>query len=250
MVHPRGAVATHFSAARLRGVPVPDHPWEHVTVARPADRRQRHGLRCHVLALAAADIHVIDGLRVSAPHRMFVELAGTLGLVELVVVGDWLVRHRHVTVESLLAYCAAAHVHHAAAARRAAAYVRAGVDSPMETRLRLLLVLAGLPEPRVNAELRDDHGVLRARFDLSWPGVRLAVEYDGRQHLESVDQWEHDVERRDLLVEEGWRLVTVTSKGLYREPQRTVHRVWRALRDQGLRPLPEPLDDWRVHFGR
>ena len=39
MVHPPGAVASHFSAARLLGAPVPSHPWEHVTVSRPEDRR-------------------------------------------------------------------------------------------------------------------------------------------------------------------------------------------------------------------
>ena len=35
-------------------------------------------------------------------------------------------------------------------ARRAARFVRDGVDSAMETRLRMLLVLAGLPAPEVN----------------------------------------------------------------------------------------------------
>ena len=39
-------------------------------------------------------------------------------------------------------------------ARRAASLAREGVDSPQETRLRLLLVLAGLPEPRVNVIIR------------------------------------------------------------------------------------------------
>jgi hypothetical protein len=33
---------------------------------------------------------------------------------------------------------------------------RNGVDSPMESRLCMLLVLAGLPEPFVNHALRDE----------------------------------------------------------------------------------------------
>jgi hypothetical protein len=65
LVHPARAVATHFSAAPIRGVPV----------SRPEDR-QRHGLRCHVAALAHADVVVVDGVRSSSPPRMLVVLAG------------------------------------------------------------------------------------------------------------------------------------------------------------------------------
>ena len=250
LVHPPGAVATHVSAARIRRVPVPADPLEHVTVSRPEDRRQRHGLRCHVASLAQADITVVEGVRISAPHRMFLELASALGLVDLVVVGDFLVKRKLLTCESLVHYCATTTERYAARARRAAAYVRDRVDSPMETRLRMLLVLAGLPEPQVNLELHDDHGVLVMRLDLSYPQVRLAVEYDGRQHLDDVRQWERDLERRDDLEGGSWRLLVVTSKGIYREPARTVERVWKALADRGCRPLAPPGDGWRPHFVR
>ena len=249
LVHPPGAVATHFSAARVRAAPVPVHSFEHVTVHRAEDRRQRHGLRCHVAALAVADVKVVKGLRISSAPRMFLELASALGLVDLVVVGDWLVRKEFVTCESLVHYCATTHERYAGHARRAASYVRERVDSPMETRLRMLLVLAGLPEPEVNLELRDRSGLVTLRLDLSYPRVRLAVEYDGRHHLESLEQWERDVERRDDLSDD-WRLITVTNKGIYQEPARTLDRVWRALSDRGWRPLAPPNDGWRAHFTR
>src|SRR3954447_4516833 len=48
LVHPRGAVASHFSAARLYRLPVPPHPFEHVTVFRTKDRRRRDGVKSHV----------------------------------------------------------------------------------------------------------------------------------------------------------------------------------------------------------
>lgn len=248
MVHPAGAVATHFSAARLVGAPVPRDPDEHVTVARPADRRHRTGIRCHVAALPPADVRDLDGVLVSGPHRMFVELAAYLPLVELVVLGDWLVRRRFVTVESLQAYCARTEGRHARAARLGASYVRARVDSPMETRLRLLLVLAGLPEPTVNYELCDEHGTVLRRLDLSWPDLLLAVEYDGRHHLEDAAQWESDVERREELGDERWRLITITSRGVYRRPEVTVSRVYEALRARRCPGLKPPGDGWRPHF--
>jgi very-short-patch-repair endonuclease len=177
---------------------------------------------------------------------MFVELASCLPLVELVVVGDWLVRRQHTTPEQLVDHCGASTDQHAGHARTAASYVRSRVDSPMESRLRMLLVLAGLPEPEVNRKVRDDTGTVVLRLDLSYAAVRVAVEYDGRQHLELVDQWERDVERRDDL--DGWRVVTVTSKGIYREPEKTLLRVWRALHERGFRPLPPLRNDWRPHF--
>ena len=249
MVHPRDAVATHFSSARVLGAPVPDHPLEHVTVARVEDRRQRHGIRCHVAALHAADITVVDGLRISDPHRIFVEMTPLLTLVELVVLGDWLVRREHVTTASLIEYCSRTTAQHAKAAARAASYVRARVDSPMETRLRMLLVLAGLPEPSVNLQFVLQEGTAKVRLDLSYPSVKVAVEYDGRHHVEIVDQWEDDLDRRESLDDGSWRIVVVTSRGIYREPERTVLRVWRALVKRRYRPLAPPTDGWRVHFG-
>lgn len=249
MVHPSDAVATHFSCARVLGAPVPDHPLEHVTVSRAEDRRQRHGIRCHVMALAAADVTIVDGVRVSDPHRLFVEMTPLLSLVDLVVLGDWLVKHEHLTTASLIEYCDRTTAHHAAAARRAAAYVRARVDSPMETRLRMLIVLAGLPEPEVNLKFVLQEGTARVRVDLSYPKIKLAVEYDGRQHVEKIQQWEGDLDRREGFDEDEWRIVVVTSKGIYKEPGRTVQRVYRALRDRKYRPLSPPTDGWRIHFG-
>lgn len=249
MVHPPDAVATHFSSARVIGAPVPDHPLEHVTVPLAGDRRQRHGIRCHVMALAAGDIKTVGRLRISHPHRLFVELVPWLSLVDLVVLGDWLVRHEHVTTASLLDYCSRTTAQHAEAAQRAASFVRDRVDSPMETRLRLLIVLAGLPEPSVNLKIVLREGTARVRIDLSYPAVKVAVEYDGRQHVEVVEQWEGDLGRRENLDDGDWRIIVVTSKGIYRDPGGTVMRVWRALSKRGYRPLAPPTDGWRVHFG-
>lgn len=250
LVHPAGAVVSHGSAARLVGAPVPHDPDEHVTVERAADRRHRQGVRCHVASLAADEVRVLGGIRITAPHRLFLDLAGALGLVDLVVLGDWLVRRGYVRVETLVEYCARQSRPHARAARRAAAYVRDRVDSPMETRLRMLIVLAGLPEPVVNHELRDPWGTLLRRLDLSWPGLSLALEYDGRHHYSDAEQWESDVLRREELGDEAWRLMTVTAKQIYRQPELIVERVYRALKQRGCPGLRRPTDAWRRHFAR
>jgi very-short-patch-repair endonuclease len=119
----------------------------------------------------------------------------------------------------------------------------------METRLRLLIVLAGLPEPKVNHKIRDEHGRVLVRLDLSYPELRLIVEYDGRQHAEDTDQWNRDLDRREYFDDEEWRILVVTAKGIFREPERTLHRVRRALVKRGCRQVPRRLDDaWRRHF--
>ena len=136
----------------------------------------------------------------------------------------------------------------ARSARRAAAYVRGGVDSPMESRLRMLLVLAGLPEPVVDHALRDETtGRVRYRLDLSYPQWRIAIEYDGRQHAENTAQWRWDVQRREDLDADGWRIVVVLSGDLYRSPARTLERVVTAARAQGV-SLRLRSDEWRRYF--
>ena len=244
--HPAGAVATHFSAARMLGAPVPAHPEEHVTVREAADRRRRLGVRCHVLQIAEQDVVVMSGVRVSRPNRMFVELARFLSLVDLVILGDWLVHEGHTTVASLRLYCRASLEQHARRATYAANLVRARAESPQESRLRLLLALARLPAPEVNAEVFDEDGEFVARLDLAFRAVKVAIEYDGGHHADTA-QWEADVARRQRLEALGWRIIVVTNKQLFRRPEQILRLVAQALRERGVEVGPLG-DDWRPHF--
>ncbi len=248
LTHTPTAVASHGTVARLFGVPHPREDVEHVTVPTGDDRRRRRGVLCHVAAVDAEDLRLFKGVRITSPERLFVDLAGTLALVDVVVVGDWLVRHRFLTLRGLLSYCQSSSSAHARTARLAASYVRARVDSPMETRLRMLLVLAGLPEPLVNLEIRVRGGRALLRLDLSWPSIRLAVEYDGQHHRDDTRQWESDVDRREDLHDADWRHITVTRRGIYLTPEQTIWRVWSALRERGWPRLRPPKEAWRRHF--
>lgn len=241
------AWASHASAARLHDLPVPTLPDEHVSVPQPKHRRHHPGVRTHV----GDPCHIVvrGGVRVTHELQTFVELAGLLGLVDLVVVGDHLVRRCGVTPERLVAWCAGSRHPAAARARKAAAYVRADVDSPMETRLRMLLVLAGLPEPRVNLTVRAGDGEVLRRHDLSYPEAKVVVEYDGRHHVERVEQWEADLDRREAIDDEAWRILVVVAAGIYRHPERTLRRVHRLLLARGCSGVPTRLSaDWRPHF--
>jgi hypothetical protein len=242
------AWVSHISAARVYGVPVPSLPGEHISVVREADRLRREGVTSHVAA-GTSRIRKMGGHRVSAPVQMFVELAGQLTLVDLVVVGDWLVRKNLVTVERLREFAAGSALPAAAAARTAASLVRERVDSPMETRVRLLLVFAGFPEPEVNLVIAGVDGQPKRRSDLCWPGVKVIVEYDGRHHVEREEQWEADLARREEIDDGEWRLIVLVAKDVYKRPDLALGRIERLLRDKRLPGLPAVLSDsWRAHF--
>ncbi|NYE36236.1 hypothetical protein F4692_001340 [Nocardioides cavernae] len=241
------AWASHASAARVYDLPIPTIADEHVSVARAGLRRRHRGVRAHVGG--DAPVRVVEGVVVSAPEMLFVEMAGMLTLVDLVILGDAMVRRRLVTPQDLLEFADAVRHKAAAPARRAAAYVRAGVDSPMETRLRMLIVLAGLPEPEVNVVIRDETGDVVRKHDLGYPTAKVAIEYDGKVHVLTVEAWEADLARRDASDDAGWRLLPVVSSGIFRRPEETLRRIHRVLRSRGLPGVPLRLtDDWRAHF--
>lgn len=246
LTHPPGAFVSHNTAAELCGVAVPHSADIHVSVKRPDHRRFQPGIRPHV-APAHVGTWSRDGIRMSVPLRMFVELAGVLDLVDLVVAGDSMLKVFSMKAQQLNDGLAKVTDHHGSFARLAASYVRDGVDSPMESQLRMLLVLAGLPEPEVNWKIYDEFGNLRLRFDLAYPHVRVIVEYDGRQHAESPTQWDRDIDRREEIDDDDWKIVVVTAKGIYRQPARTIRRVATALRSRGVFVSP-PREDWRPFF--
>jgi len=245
-LHPADAFVSHQSAAALRGLPVPRCDRVHVTVEDAGDRAQVHGVAPHIKC-CETELELLHGVPVSKPLDLFIELSGQLNLLDAVVAGDAMVKRGYFTADELRAFCRATRRWHSRRARRAASYVRDEVDSPMETRLRMLIVLAGLPEPRVNHKICTETGQILRRFDLSYPQLRLIIEYDGRHHVEVRDNWESDLDRREEIEGDDWRFIVVTTKGVYVEPERTIRRVARAIRRRGGRVGPI-RDTWKVHF--
>ncbi|HEU5036113.1 MAG TPA: hypothetical protein VFT70_03855 [Nocardioides sp.] len=247
LVHPDGAFLSHTSSANARRIAVPDDPHVHISVTDAKDRRWSPGIKPHV-APPHTKVVVVDGFPASDLVRMFIELAAILPLVDVVVAGDDICRKYGIRADRFRAELAKSKDYWSPAARYAARFVRDGVDSPMETRVRMLLVLAGFPEPEVNLEIRDENGDVLVQFDLGYREARVAIGYDGRQHVEIVGAWEHDIERRDRADDAEWREVTVVARGVYVDPQSTLDRVARALRSRGV-AVPRTYDpEWVRHF--
>ncbi len=93
-------------------------------------------------------------------------------------------------------------------------------ESPMETRLRWLLIQARLPRPEVQAKLSF------GRADLYYPAARLVIEYDGANHRDRIVD---DNRRQNLLLNGGFRLLRFTAGDVYERSDFLVSQVRTAL---------------------
>lgn len=94
---------------------------------------------------------------------------------------------------------------------RACTLARERVASPQETRLRLALVRAGLPEPQVAPPVWIERFGRFVHPDLAFLFAKLAIEYEGRHHFELTHQVLRDTERYYELSLLGWTVIRVTS---------------------------------------
>jgi hypothetical protein len=232
-ISPPGSFVSYSTAARLWGGIVPNTPDVHVTMPGAAGRTSRQGVKAHAYAVGTA-VTRFRGLPVTTPEQTFLDLATSLDLVALVVLGDSLIKAGRTSGAALRDSALGWRGRGAKLARRAARYVRDGVDSAMETRLRMLLVLAGLPAPEVNFILSYPDGSWWMRFDLCYPALKLIVEYDGRHHADDSEQWLHDLKRREALDRLGWRIIVVTRDDYYNAPEEVLRRVHNALIERGM----------------
>jgi very-short-patch-repair endonuclease len=110
-------------------------------------------------------------------------------------------------------------------ARRLAELVEPKTESMAESWLRLRVVDAGFPRPRVQIELFDEAGRCVYRLDLGWEDERVALEYDGEEYHSSAAQIAHDRVRRDMLeTVYGWRILAV-GKGEVLGPSLALERA-------------------------
>lgn len=120
-------------------------------------------------------------------------------------------------------------------ARRLLALVRHEVCSPVETRLRLLLLRAGVPEASHFAAPVPREGRAEVWPDLQWESVRVAVEVDGPHHARG-EQRDRDVRIRDRVTRRhGWTSVVVTTREVVDDPAGVVREVAAELRRAGMR---------------
>lgn len=172
---------SHTTAAMLWGAPLPTGIADDVHVSSTQAQRVRTK-GCIGHRSRTIDASVRFGLPVSGPAQTLIECAGILQLDQLVAVADYLLLdprvldprdvRPHATRVQLDSDLASSRGKGVVLARRALAFAREGVESPMETRLRLLLERAGVDRPECGYELLRANGSTVGWFDLAWPASR------------------------------------------------------------------------------
>jgi len=183
-----------------------------VTVSRDVPVRARAGVKLRRAALPESDVITRNGLRVTSPMRTVCDLGSRVDLVESVVAVDMALHAGLVEVSELASHVA----EHGGGKgigrlRRAIGLAEPLAESPMETRLRLLLRRGRLPRPLAQVELFGNNGAFLGRVDLYYPDRKLAIEYDGADHKDRLDA---DLRRQNALQNAGYHLLRFTAADL------------------------------------
>jgi hypothetical protein len=220
----------------------------HVGVIRPGRTPRRPGVRGHqITAGFVRTVASAEGIPVTDAASTWASLGGLLTTDELTDAADFVLRiPRHpggfkevdetalAEKDELAALAERKGRPGAPRLRIALERARTGSSSPPETRIRLLLVRGGLPEPVLDHDVYDDVGRFLGCSELAYPALKVAVEYESDGHL-TRKQLQRDVDKYQSYDEAGWQVVRLTSEHVYRAPSEALRRVRRAVREATLR---------------
>jgi len=203
---PPDAVFTGLTAAWLHRLDVdPCHPVE-VAVPTRSGARSRPGLSVRHCALPKSVVTRVRGLPATSAACTFGDLRKRIPAAEFLVLADQALRLGLGQFDDLAE----------------------PAESPMETRLRWLLLEAGLPRPQVQVPLHNSAGRFVGRADLYYPAARLVIEYDGGNHR---DRLVEDNRRQNLLIDTGFRVLRFTALDLSQRPETIEGLVRRGLQE-------------------
>jgi Protein of unknown function (DUF559) len=225
------ATLTGLSAASVLGT-----KW--LDAADPAElcRPNRHappGIVVRSYNLDNRETGFRTGIRITTPERTAFDIGRSLSANRSVPVLDALANATDFKIADVLALADAnPGIRGVRRLRSVLKLVDGGAESPQESRVRLLLVGAGLPPPETQIEFTDEFGMTRIRVDMGWREWRVAVEYDGVQHWSDRYQRSWDIDRIAMLEAMGWVVIRVSAEMLSR-PSVIIERVRRKLRAAG-----------------
>ncbi|MBN1091931.1 DUF559 domain-containing protein [Blastococcus sp. TML/M2B] len=227
---PDGAVISHLTAASLWGLEVPLVPRDqpvHVTVPRNVRRRHRRDRRLHFSDVPAPETRRRHGIVVTSPSRTWIDLAATVPPASLLAVTDQMLARGFPEDEFPAIVARSAGRRGVATARQVLPCADRLAGSPMESVLRWLLHVAGLPRPVLQHVVRAG-GRFLGMVDLAWPEHRVLVEFDGDVHRERR-VFVEDLRRQNGLVLAGWTVLRFTSADVRGRPEQVVAAIRAAL---------------------
>jgi very-short-patch-repair endonuclease len=229
-------VFSGLTAAWLHGIDVdPCNPIE-ATVPDDAGVSARAGVSLRRSELEKTEIVHVRGMPATSIVRTVAEICVSLSLSEAVVIADAALHDRRLRLEHLRTW-AARHSGHRGirTLRRVIELTDSGAESPMESRLRMVLVLGGLPRPKAQVSIHDFWGRFVGRPDLYYEEQRLGIEYDGGVHRDSLAE---DNRRQNKLLNAGVRLLRFTGADVLGKPDTVVAQVRAMLTNPGHQRVP------------
>ena len=149
---------------------------------------------------------------------------------------DALARGRF-SLEALRAFASAHRGDRGLARLRAAVAVADPLSgSPMESRIRVAIHRYRLPLPQLQFPVGP------FLLDLAYPAIRLAIEYDGREHR-TPERARRDLEREAYLTRQRWDVLRLDTRTVF-TPRAVAIRVHRELVARGAAsptPVGPPL---------
>jgi hypothetical protein len=219
----RTGVIAGVAASALHGAPYvdPTHPIELAGVRIRAQK----GLAPRAEQLADDEVTRIAGLPVTTRVRTAFDLGRHLGRVDALARLDALMWNQRYSIDDVraLAY-AHPRAHGVKQLRELLPLVDGGASSPRESRIRLLLIDAGFPQPETQIPVPTGSYVVW--LDMGWRDYQVAVEYDGDHHRKNRRQYVKDIGRLRMLEALGWIVIRVIAEDT---PQDVIARVDAAL---------------------
>ena len=219
---PPQAVFAGKTAAWILGLDF--EPTGPVEIALPPAEALRgcFGLSVRRCEVSSREVRTVRGLPTTVLHRTLLDLCAKWPPLESLVAIDMALHGRLTDAASLIRYADAAKGGHGAPRLRSLARLAAPAESPMETRLRWLLLQSGLPRPEVQTDLHDAMLRFVGRADLFYREARLVIEFDGGNHRERLVD---DNRRQNRLTEAGFRVLRFSSADVYQRPEVVADQV-------------------------
>jgi very-short-patch-repair endonuclease len=224
LLMPRTAAFSGRTAAFLHGAAELADERRPLEVSVPSDERfgPVAGLRIRQVQLPDGDVAMVRGRRCTTGVRTALDISRHEPLLDAVAALDVLLVRAIVGRGELRESATEWQGRGARRVRQAAELVDPRAQSQPESRVRVLLALAGLhAEPQYT--VLDIRGNFVARVDLAFPDLRIAIEYDGAWHAEP-GQFAKDRRRLNGLVAAGWKVIHVTAADL-RDPDALIARI-------------------------
>lgn len=206
------------SKARVRSKKITSHTWQKIP--------------------KSSTRHISDGTLISTPEFCFLQMASTLTLAQLILLGYEIcgtyavqsnepARCRNfslTTGDSLTKFTKQSlHLHGYQKASRAVPYIIEGSASPMESILTMLLCLPyklggyNIATPVLNCRINIPNHAKKLTdknyyvCDLCWPKQRLCIEYDSTFYHNTHNRIESDARRRNTLLALNYTVLTVSA---------------------------------------